>query len=110
MRWHREFEWDEAKAQLNLRKHRVSFDDAGRVLGDEEADTYHVEEFDEEHSDEEDRYVTTASHPDDRQIVLRIAWTERAETQAKNPITRILSARLATTRERKTYAKEIGRK
>jgi Ribonuclease toxin, BrnT, of type II toxin-antitoxin system len=63
MMLHDNFEWDENKAAKNLRKHRVSFDDAALVLADEEGDAFHVEEYDDEHSSAEDRYVTTASHP-----------------------------------------------
>jgi uncharacterized DUF497 family protein len=104
MRLHDSLEWDEDKAARNLKKHRVSFDDAARVLSDEEGDFFHIEEFDESHADLEDRYITTASHPDDRRIVMRISWTDRS-TQEKR-ITRIISARLATARERKKYAQE----
>ena len=105
MRLHDGLEWDENKAAKNLKKHHVSFDDAARVLSDEQADLYHVEEFDETHAEDEDRYITTASHPDDRRIVMRISWTDRS-TQ-KERITRIISARLATLRERRIYAREI---
>ena len=73
MRLHQGFEWDESKVETNLKKHGVSFDNAARVLGDEDGDFYHVEEYDQEHSVDEDRYITTASHPDDRSIILRIA-------------------------------------
>lgn len=67
---------------------------------------FHVEEYDRRHSTGEDRFVTTASHPDDRSIVLVIAWTERSTEYAK--ITRIISARAATPAERKRYVKEIS--
>jgi uncharacterized DUF497 family protein len=106
MRLHETFEWDGNKADRNLRKHGVSFEDAARVLSDAEGDRYHVEEFDDEHAEDEDRYVTTASHPDDRDIVLRIVWTDRSITDER--VTRIISARAATMRERKAYGKEIG--
>ena len=107
MRLHHSFEWDEEKAVRNLKKHDVSFDDAARVLADEEGSFYHVEEFDIHHSDDEDRYITTASHPDDRLIVLRISWTDRSSRSLG--MTRIVSARLATKGERKSYAKEISK-
>lgn len=107
MMLHENFEWDEEKAQKNFKKHGVSFDDAARVLSDDRGDVYHVEEYDAEHSDDEDRYITTASHPDDRNIVLVISWTDRSTRTAK--VTRIISARAATPAERKQYAKEIGR-
>jgi uncharacterized DUF497 family protein len=105
MRLHHEFEWDEKKAKKNLNKHSVSFDDAARVLGDPAGDFYHIDERDEGHSEGEDRYITTASHPDDRRIILRISWTDRSTVD--EPMTRIISARLATPGERKKYAKEI---
>jgi uncharacterized DUF497 family protein len=103
---HENFEWDEDKAEANLKKHGVSFDDAALVLADEHADVFHVEEYDSSHSTDEDRYVTTASDPDDRTIVLVIAWTDRSTEDAK--ITRIISARAAKPAERRRYVKEIG--
>src|SRR5712691_1689686 len=101
MRLHDNFEWDEDKAQKNLKKHGISFDDAALVLADEDGDRFHVEEYDSDHSTGEDRYVTTASHPDERRIVLLIAWTDRSTAYAK--ITRIISARAAKPAERKRY-------
>src|SRR5262245_15367495 len=83
MRLHDNFEWDEDKAAKNLKKHGVSFDDAALILSDEDGDTFHVEEYDEDHSNAEERYVTTASHPDDRSIVLVITWTDRSTEDAK---------------------------
>jgi uncharacterized DUF497 family protein len=106
MMLHENFEWDEAKAEKNLKRHGVSFDDAALVLADEDGDTFHVEEYDQEHSKGEDRYVTTASHPDDRTIVLIIAWTDRSTEHGK--ITRIISARAAKPAERRRYVKEIN--
>jgi uncharacterized DUF497 family protein len=106
MMLHENFEWDEAKAHANLKKHGVSFDDAALVLADQDGDKFHVEEFDRQHSTGEDRYVTTGSHPEDRRIVLIVAWTDRSTESAK--ITRIISARVAKPAERKRYAKEIS--
>jgi uncharacterized protein len=106
MRLHENFEWNEEKARRNLKKHRVSFDDAAWVLADGYGDVFHVDEYDREHSTGEDRYVTTGSHPDDRSIVLVIAWTDRSTKHAK--ITRIISARPATAGERRRYVKEVS--
>ena len=106
MMLHDNFEWDEDKAQKNLKKHGVSFDDAALVLADEDGDAFHVEEYDGQHSTGEDRYVTSASHPDDRSIVLIVAWTDRSTQDDK--VTRIISARAATPAERRRYVKEIG--
>jgi uncharacterized DUF497 family protein len=90
---------------MNLKKHSVSFDDAATVLLDENGEHFHVEEYDDRHSTDEDRWVTTASHPVDRRIVIRVAWSEAID--ADGPYTRIISARAATARERKVYEAEI---
>ncbi len=106
LRLHERFEWDEMKAQANLDKHAVSFEDAAAVLADDQGDRFHVDEYDDSHSMEEERWITTASYPLDRRIVLRIVWTSR--TRNRTTITRIISARPATRRERKFYEDEIA--
>ena len=88
-----EFEWDEDKAKTNLKKHRVSFEEASSVFGDPLALTIP----DPLHSEEEDRFVTLGeSH---RHRLLVVVSTDRG-----NKI-RIISARVATRRERKDYEK-----
>ncbi|MGI8786831.1 MAG: BrnT family toxin [Pyrinomonadaceae bacterium] len=46
------FEWDKAKAAVNLKIHAVSFDEAVEAFFDPNA----VEGFDAEHSGDEDRF------------------------------------------------------
>src|SRR5690348_2059967 len=104
MMLHENFEWDEDKAERNLKKHGISFDDAALVLADEDADRFHIEEYDEQHSVKEDLYITTASHPDDRSIVLIISWTDQSIRDAK--VTRIISARAAKPAEKKDMPKK----
>ena len=41
------FEWDDKKAESNLRKHRIAFDEAVTVFGDKAALTF----SDTDHSD-----------------------------------------------------------
>ena len=48
------FEWDARKAEINLRKHGVSFDEAGSVFLDRLA----LSGPDPEHSVGESRYIT----------------------------------------------------
>src|SRR5262245_13150906 len=48
-----EFEWDEDKAKRNIKKHRVSFEEASSVFGDPLALTIP----DPLHSKEEDRFI-----------------------------------------------------
>lgn len=92
----------------NARKHGVTFQDAGQVLADDEGTHYHVEEHDDAHSLDEDRWLTTGSHPLDRRVVLRIVWTER--TDDVGTLTRIIGARAASRRERSVYEEEISRR
>lgn len=105
---HEAFEWDLGKDATNHSKHGVKFEQAAEVLSDVFSEVYHVEAYDDAHSEEEDRWITTGSHPLRRTIVMRISWTER---KAKDEVaTRIISARLATKVERATYEKIIKRR
>lgn len=47
------FDWDEAKAETNLLKHGVSFEEATTVF----ADPLYVDFYDPDHSDDEERYI-----------------------------------------------------
>ncbi len=49
-----DFEWDDEKAESNLRKHQVSFAEAATVFGDPLARTF----YDPDHSLGEDRFIT----------------------------------------------------
>ena len=49
-----EFEWDPKKAEINQRKHRVSFHEGASVFGDPLAITFP----DTDHSEDEERYIT----------------------------------------------------
>jgi uncharacterized DUF497 family protein len=106
VRLHWEFEWDEEKAEINLRKHGVSFDTAAEVLLDPDGDRFHLDYPDDAHADGEDRFLTTGSHPDDRRRVLVICWTDRSTEDEQ--VTRIISARKADKKELKRYADDIG--
>jgi uncharacterized DUF497 family protein len=50
------FKWDNRKARVNLRKHKVSFEEATTALSDPMAATG----LDPDHSATEERYVTFA--------------------------------------------------
>ena len=91
---------------MNAKKHGVTFDQAAEVLLDEAGDRFHLEEYDEEHAHDEDRFITTAPHPGNRDLLLVVSWTEREGTSGL--LTRILSARRATLAERRRYESEIG--
>lgn len=86
-----EFEWDPAKAAENLRKHRVSFNEATTVFGDFLSTTV----ADPDHSAEEDRYLTIGWSNLDRLLI--VAHTERGDR------IRTISARTLTQTERRAY-------
>jgi hypothetical protein len=86
-----EFEWDPEKAAGNVRRHRVSFNEAATVLDDPLSTTFPGEA----HSEGEMRFVTVGVSQRGRLLV--VAHTER------NDIIRIISARRATRREREFY-------
>jgi len=86
-----DFEWDDAKAELNERKHGVSFAEAMTVFGD----PLSLTGYDPDHSEDEDPYLTMGSSAEGR--LLLVSHTDRG---AK---VRIISARPASRRERKDY-------
>ena len=85
------FEWDRAKAELNLAKHRVSFDEAVTVFYDPLAASFN----DPDHSIGELRLITIGHSARGRLLV--VAHVERGGS------IRIISARLTTARERKRH-------
>ncbi len=92
-----EFEWDPKKAAINLRKHKVSFDEAATVFGDPLSITVP----DPDHSWEEDRYLTIGMS--ERGRLLIVAHTEEDEGRR----IRIISARELTPRERRDYEEGV---
>ncbi len=87
------FEWDESKNRANLRKHRVSFEEAQSAFFDEDA----IEFADPDHSDEEDRFLLLG-----RSFHLRVLVVCHC-FRATHSIIRLISARKATKKERAAY-------
>ena len=92
------FEWDKNKAKANLRKHKISFDEAKTVFNDPLAITFP----DDFHSDEEDRLISIGMSANSR--VLLVVHTEESETE-NAVIIRIISCRKATASEQEIYEK-----
>ena len=87
-----DFEWDPAKAAINLRKHKVSFELAATVF----LDRFATSIPDADHSAFEERWITMGHARDGGLLVVSHTWTE---TGGKAGV-RIISARLATRNER----------
>ena len=85
------FEWDREKADRNLRKHGVSFEEAVTVLYDALSTTFP----DPDHSVGELRLITFGYSSHERLLV--IAYSERGSK------VRIINAREATAHERRRY-------
>ncbi|MBI5092412.1 MAG: BrnT family toxin [Candidatus Hydrogenedentes bacterium] len=86
-----QFEWDPIKAEANLLKHGVSFDEAATVFGD----TLALNMPDSRHSLNERRYILLGYSAMRHYVV--VAYTERGFR------TRLISARRATRQERRQY-------
>ena len=86
-----QFEWDPNKAAINLRDHKVSFEEAATALEDELSLTGD----DPDHSIVEARQIAFGVSSAGRLLV--VSHTERGER------IRIISARVATRAERKLY-------
>ena len=87
------FEWDEEKANSNLKKHKISFEEGKTILDDPFLLTFP----DLEHSEFEERYINIGTSVRGRILIL--IHTERGEN------IRIINCRKATSTERKAYEK-----
>ena len=85
------FDWDPRKAQRNLRKHSIDFNEASTVF----VDTFSITIPDPDHSEDEERWLTMGLSS--RQRLLVVVHTEDRET------VRIISARPADRLERRKY-------
>ena len=91
-------EWDEAKNEINIKKHGISFDEAKEVFNDPNA----LELYDKEHStSEEDRYICLGSIGEC--LIIVVVFTDR------NGNIRLISARKAEPQEEAVYYEYIKR-
>lgn len=84
------FEWDDAKAEANFRKHKVRFEHAAEASEDADA----LIELDDSEDYGEDRFILIGRAADG---VLAVVYTERNER------IRIISAREANEYEWRNY-------
>jgi uncharacterized DUF497 family protein len=87
------FEWDPRKAAANLRKHGVSFEEARTTFFDEDA----LLRPDDDHSDDEDRFVLLGVSGRLRILVVCHCYRQNEE------VIRLISARKASAQERRQY-------
>ena len=87
------FSWEYQKAQSNLRKHGVSFNEATTAF----ADSLGFEFFDPDHSDSEDRFLFIGFTSFLRLVIVSYCYRQ------KDNVIRIISARKATKKETSYY-------
>ena len=85
------YEWNPAKAQANVKKLRVTLEEAASVFLDPSALTF----WDPDHSEEEDHEITIG-----RSAQQRLLFVAHAPRDGR---VRIISARKATRKEQKQY-------
>lgn len=90
-----QFEWNEDKARLNMRKHGINFHEALTSFYDPKQVVF----YDIDHSEDEDREILLG-HSNQARLLL-VVYTLR------NDRIRIISARRATRREAQDYARGI---
>jgi uncharacterized DUF497 family protein len=86
-----QFDWDEEKANANLVKHSISFEEAKTVFDD----PLYVDFHDPDHSLDEHRYIIIGQSNQRR--ILIVSYAER------NNAIRLINAREVTRSERKDY-------
>ena len=96
------FEWDPMKARENLRKHGISFECAAEIFLDPLA----ISVLDQEHSDEEIRWVTIGRDSPGSVLVLVHTFSEVSPEECG---IRVISARKADKREATQYYEESER-
>jgi uncharacterized DUF497 family protein len=88
-----DFAWDPRKAQSNLKKHGVTFEEAQTAFLDEYARLID----DPEHSEEEERFVLLGYSFQVRCLIVSHCYRESGS------VIRVISARRATAKEEKVY-------
>lgn len=91
------FEWDKNKEKINIKKHGVTFEQASYVF----SDIYALSRFDEEHSEDEDRWILLGKSLSETILVVVHTFRDKDGVEFK----RIISARKATKNEQKAYTK-----
>jgi len=86
-----DFDWDEDKAIANLKKHKISFEEAKTVF----ADPFSITMNDPKHSVDEHRFVDIGAAANGK--VLVVSYTQRGEK------IRLINCRKSTKSERKIY-------
>jgi len=93
------FDWNLDKNKSNIKKHGVDFKEAETVFQDEMA----LELFDDEHSEDEDRYIIIGISSKTRELMVCHCYRNGGD------VIRIISARRATKNEIALYERRYAK-
>ena len=93
------FDWNPDKNKINIKKHGVDFKEAETVFQDEMA----LELFDDEHSEDEDRYIIIGISSKTRELMVCHCYRSGGD------IIRLISARRATKNEIALYERRYSK-
>jgi hypothetical protein len=95
------FDWDERKAKANLKRHGISFDQAGEVF----EDPFCVIEPNYHYEDENEARYQAIERTRSGEVLLLVVFVDRTKTEEENEkiVIRIISARKATNYEETAY-------
>lgn len=88
-----QFEWDNNRASINLKKHGITFEEASTVFYDGDAILFD----DPDHSEEEERFLILGLSEQTKMLIVSHCY------RGKTGRIRIISARKATKKEAKQY-------
>jgi len=91
------FEWDTKKEKINMLKHGITFEQASYVF----ADPFALNKYDDEHSENEDRWILLGRSLNETIIVVVHTFRDIDGTE----FVKIISARKATKKEKQAYQK-----
>lgn len=84
------------KSKIESKKHKINFGKAAEIF----LDPFMLSQFDDEHSEKEDRWITLGKDRNNITIVVIHAFKE---INSNRSTIRIISARRATKKENKQY-------
>jgi len=91
-----DFDWDPDKANSNIQKHGITFEEAATVMRDPRA----MNMYDPDHSESEDRWITLGLSSSGRLLVVCHTFNEKPDAAVT---IRIFSARCPTATEINIY-------
>ncbi len=91
------FDWDENKADVNYKKHKISFPEAITAFFDENA----VIIGDPDHSIDEDRFILLGMSRELRILIVSHCYRDQDD------VIRLISARKATKSEQRQYDERL---